>query len=197
MPETLQAAIDFRHKQMNVLLDDRSSEARIRVHAARFGGAALEADIAIVRPPGHETLNVVIPWSRDRFQFTSKQNTSPLPAPSVSGLTSTSSKREVVRGPGLRPRSLEIRLLLELGRRLGVQGGQTVGLNLGGGWTDGTGMTENGICVDGRLTKIGDDLEFTYDSDYMRQWSVRSRASDASIWSLCRSSSGWQRPTCG
>jgi hypothetical protein len=41
-------------------------------------------------------------------------------------------------------------------------------------------MTENGICVDGRLTKIGDELEFTYDAgDYMRPWTVRSRASDA------------------
>ncbi|HSP56231.1 MAG TPA: DUF2804 domain-containing protein, partial [Dehalococcoidia bacterium] len=62
----------------------------------------------------------------------------------------------------------------------GIQSGKTVGLNLGGGWTDGTGMTENGICVDGRLTKIGDDLAFTYDTgDYMRPWTVRTAASDA------------------
>ena len=33
--------------------------------------------------------------------------------------------------------------------------GRVLGFNLGGAWTDGTGMTENGICLDGRLSKIG------------------------------------------
>jgi len=181
MPETVQAPIDFRHKQMNVLLDDRSSDTRIRVNAGRFGGFSLEADIAVARPAGHETLNVVIPWSRDRFQFTSKQNTLP-----ASG-TVRIGEDEYVFEEG---KSFAV---LDYGRGVwkydcfwnwgagsGLQDGRTVGLNLGGGWTDGTGMTENGICVDGRLTKIGDELEFTYDSnDYMRPWTVRSRASDA------------------
>ncbi len=61
------------------------------------------------------------------------------------------------------------------GSASGVQGGRTVGLNLGGQWTDGTGMTENGICVDGRLTKISEDLAFEYDrADMMKPWRVRT-----------------------
>jgi len=60
-----------------------------------------------------------------------------------------------------------------------VQGGRTVGLNLGGQWTDGTGMTENGICIDGRLTKISEDLVFEYDRAVMMQpWRVRTAATD-------------------
>jgi hypothetical protein len=56
-----------------------------------------------------------------------------------------------------------------------VQGDHTVGLNLGGQWTDGTGMTENGICIDGRLTKIGADLRFAYDRpDLMAPWSIQT-----------------------
>ena len=65
------------------------------------------------------------------------------------------------------------------GAASGVQGERVVGLNLGGKWTDGTGMTENGICVDGRLTKIGEDLTFEYDpGDRMKPWRIRTAGSD-------------------
>jgi hypothetical protein len=180
MPNTVEAPIDFRSKKMNVLLDDTLRSVGIHVDAPQFGRGPLAADIAVTRPAGHETLNVVIPWSRDRFQFTSKQNTLP-----ASG-TVCIGDDEYVFEEG---KSFAV---LDYGRGVwkydcfwnwgagsGLQDGHVVGLNLGGGWTDGTGMTENGICVDGRLTKIGDDLEFTYDeSDYMRPWAVRTRGSD-------------------
>jgi hypothetical protein len=151
------------------------------VDASNFGGTTLTAEVGVTRPAAHETLNVVIPWSRDRFQFTSKQNT--LPASGTVRL----GDQEYMFEEG---KSFAV---LDYGRGVwkydcfwnwgagsGIQSGKTVGLNLGGGWTDGTGMTESGICVDGRLTKIGDDLDFTYDArDYMRPWTVHTRASDA------------------
>src|SRR5262249_32069646 len=65
------------------------------------------------------------------------------------------------------------------GSASGYQNGRLVGLNLGGQWTDGTGMTENGICVDGCLTKISEDLAFEYDrSSMMNPWRVRTSVSD-------------------
>lgn len=61
-----------------------------------------------------------------------------------------------------------------------MQQGRLVGLNLGGQWTDGTGMTENGICIDGRLTKIGDDVRFEYDrARLMEPWRIRTATTDA------------------
>ena len=55
--------------------------------------------------------------------------------------------------------------------------GRTLGFNLGGTWTDGTGMTENGICLDGRLSKIGEDLAFVYDeADFMKPWRIRTKS---------------------
>jgi hypothetical protein len=52
--------------------------------------------------------------------------------------------------------------------------GAVVGIQLGGRWTVGTGFTENGITVDGRLNKIGAELEWTYDWDEPhRPWRVR------------------------
>jgi len=62
---------------------------------------------------------------------------------------------------------------------LGLGFGRTIGLNLGGQWTDGTGMTENGVCVDGRLTKVSEDLVFEYDrTAWMKPWRVRTAVTD-------------------
>ena len=54
-----------------------------------------------------------------------------------------------------------------------------MGLQFGGKWTVGTGSTENGVVVDGRLSKISSELEWTYDWDHpMRPWRVRTVDSD-------------------
>ncbi len=62
---------------MRVAFTDEGAGTRIRVEAQDFGGMRLEADILVQKPEGHETLNVVIPWSDIQFQYTSKQNTLP------------------------------------------------------------------------------------------------------------------------
>jgi len=179
VPEHVAGDMVIDNQRMRVALTDEGAGTRIRVTAADFGGAPLEADIVVRRPAGHETLNVVIPWSDDVFQFTSKQNTLPafgyvrlgdelmeLGSPAFGCLD---------YGRGVWPEHT----VWNWGAASGVQGGRTVGLNLGGQWTDGTGMTENGVCVDGRLTKISEDLVFAYDrSAWMRPWRVRSAVTD-------------------
>jgi hypothetical protein len=139
----------------------------------------LDADILVERPAAHETLNVVIPWSDAQFQFTSKQNTLP-----ASGHVRLGDERFdftdgsfacLDYGRGVWPEHT----LWNWGAASGMQAGHVVGLNLGGQWTDGTGMTENGICIDGRLTKISEDLVFDYDRDArMQPWRVRTSVSE-------------------
>ena len=54
--------------------------------------------------------------------------------------------------------------------------GAVVGLQLGAKWTEGTGFTENGILVDGRLNKIGEELEWIYEWEQpLQPWRVRHR----------------------
>ena len=179
MPEGVAGDIAIGHPALSVQLLDEGAGTRIRVQASDFGGAPMEADIVVGRPPGHETLNVVIPWARDVFQFTSKQNTLPARGYVVLG----DERLEfgdgafgcLDYGRGVWPEHS----IWNWGAASGVQGGRTVGLNLGGQWTDGTGMTENGICIDGRLTKISEDLVFEYDrSAWMRPWRVRTAVTD-------------------
>ncbi|HET8943899.1 MAG TPA: DUF2804 domain-containing protein [Dehalococcoidia bacterium] len=175
IPEIVAGDMVVDQPAMRVALTDEGTGTRIRVEAGDFGGMRVEADIVVQRPEGHETLNVVIPWSDVQFQYTSKQNTLPasgyvllgdelleLAAPAFGCLD---------YGRGVWPKYT----VWNWGSASGVQGGRTVGLNLGGQWTDGTGMTENGICVDGLLTKISEDLVFEYDRGaMMKPWRVRT-----------------------
>ena len=180
MPEYVHEDVRFRHKRLKVRVRDDGANVRMTAKARSFGGAPLQAEIDITRPAGHETLNVVIPWSRDRFQFTSKQNTLP-----ASGFVQIGNERYEFE-PGNSWAVLDYgrgvwryNTFWNWGAASGPQNGHTIGLNIGGGWTDGTGMTENGVCIDGRLHKIHTDLRFTYDAgDCMKPWQIDTPGSD-------------------
>lgn len=143
--------------------------------------ASLRAEIDL--PPDHESLNVVIPWSDRRFQFTSKHQARPAQGVLTIGTTSRVFGRDdeawgvldVGRG------RWRYRNRWNWGGGAGrADTGAVVGIQLGGKWTEGTGFTENGVIVDGRLTKIGVELDWSYDWDHpTRPWSVA--ASDGSI----------------
>jgi hypothetical protein len=180
VPETVAGDLVLEHAAMRVALTDEGAGTRIRVESDDFGGAPLDADIHIARPVGQETLNVVIPWSDVQFQYTSKQNT--LPATGYVRLggerwefSAPSSYGCLDYGRGVWPEHT----VWNWGSASGVRAGRVVGLNLGGQWTDGTGMTENGLCIDGRLTKISEDLIFEYDTAArMQPWRVRTAVTD-------------------
>jgi hypothetical protein len=138
-------------------------------------GRAASLDVLVTQPPGHESLNVVIPWSDRRFQFTSKHQA----RPARGSLTVGDEVHDLDGGWGV----LDVgrgrwpyRTRWNWGGGAGAAtDGRTVGLQLGGKWTDGTGFTENGILVDGRLVKIGADLTWAYDWDRpLDPWRVTS-----------------------
>ncbi len=127
-----------------------------------------------------ESLNVVIPRSRDIFQFTAKHHSLP-----TSGFVKIGDKRYDFNpdysfavldyGRGIWPRKAEWNWAMA-SQRLG---GRRIGLNFGGKWTDGTGMTENAVFVDGVMTKIHEDVLFTYNKkNFMKPWKIRTKFSD-------------------
>ena len=144
----------------------------------------LEARIDL--PPGHESLNVVIPWSDTRFQYTSKHQARPAHGVwTVGDRTVRFGDRAVAGDEDDEPEAwgeLDVgrgrwpyRTRWNWGGGAGrSEQGAVVGLQLGAKWTEGTGHTENGVIVDGRLTKIGVELDWTYDWDApMHPWRVR------------------------
>lgn len=51
--------------------------------------------------------------------------------------------------------------------------GKPIGFNLGAVWTDGTGMTENGFVINGRLTKLSENVLYEYNKkDLMKPWAI-------------------------
>ncbi|MGQ0832076.1 MAG: DUF2804 domain-containing protein [Microthrixaceae bacterium] len=146
--------------------DDRGTTLAATWTEPNGRAGTLEAHVAL--PPGHESLNVVIPWSDERFNYTSKHQARPAQGTLVVGDRtwrfgdSEGDAWGVLDvGRGRWPSEIT----WNWGGGAGRAEGHVVGLQFGAKWTDGSGYTENGITVDGRLTKIGRELDWRYDWD--------------------------------
>jgi hypothetical protein len=141
-------------------------------------GSRLVIDLGVSWPVSHETMNVLVPFDDTSFQFTSKHQALP-----VRGFVRVDSKEH-----GFGPEN-EAFACLDFGRGrwppriawnwafgAATRGGRTIGVNLGGLWTDGTSVTENGFVVDGRAHKIRDAVVFEYDPRaLMKPWHICTR----------------------
>jgi len=159
---------------LDLVDDERGTHLTARWHE-RDGGAG-SLDVLVALPAGHESLNVVIPWDDDTFNFTSKHQARP-----ATGELTARDRRWEVGGPagdawgvldvgrGRWPSTIR----WNWGGGAGRAGDRVVGLQFGAKWTEGTGFTENGFLVDGRLTKIGRELSWDYDwDDPMQPWRI-------------------------
>lgn len=178
--------VHFQRAGLEISIEHKNQETehsvQFRVVMPRFGGRGLIADLVASYPVDHDTLNVVVPWSPTRFQFTGKHNTLPATGTVQLGGIGDTGTEEINfdgaqsfacldYGRGVWP----YRCTWNWGAASGRLHGRTVGLNLGGQWTDGTGSTENGVCIDGRLVKIHEDLVWRYDpNDWMKPWRIRT-----------------------
>jgi hypothetical protein len=119
-----------------------------------------------------ESLNVVIPWSERRFQYTSKQTALYSRGTVTAGARTydfSTAFATLDYGRGVWPYSVT----WNWANAAGVQDGQVFGLQFGGKWTDGTGQNENGFIAGGRLHKIHDDVVFTY-GRFAEPWTLKS-----------------------
>ncbi len=129
----------------------------------------LDIDLVVHRGD-RESLGVVVPWSDRLFQYTVKDVGAP-----VTGTIRVGGAEVPVDGH-------DSFAVLDHGRgrwpysvtwNWAAGAGQGRGITLGGRWTDGTGMTENAVVVDGRLHKIAATLRWSYDrDDWLRPWRI-------------------------
>ncbi|MDL9978880.1 DUF2804 domain-containing protein [Microbacterium candidum] len=151
----------------------RTTRLRAEIADASF-------DITVTRPAGHECLAVVVPWSDTRYQYTVKD----VALPASGTVTVDGTVHDVTgwatldHGRGRWPYDVS----WNWGAGAGISDGRTIGIQVGGQWTDGTGSTENGIVIDGRLHKIHDELRWTYDiANWRKPWRISGGGLDASF----------------
>ncbi|MFC7365332.1 MULTISPECIES: DUF2804 domain-containing protein [Bhargavaea] len=171
----------FTHPDMNIQMIHFKGETQLLVTVPDFDGELLHADLHIGHPEDEESLNVVVPWNRSQYQFTAKHHLLP-----VEGFITIDDRRFRIGreesfavldfGRGVWPRKATWNWAMASQR----YGRRRIGLNFGGQWTDGTGMTENAIFIDGKMYKISEDVLFDYDpQDYMKTWNIRTKFTDS------------------
>lgn len=176
--EPCTGTMSARGRSVEVTLQESTGGTHLRAIGTSRDAATIDVDIVVAQPDGHEGLNVVIPWSDRRFQFTSKQNTRPATGTVRVGDASWTLDAAhdawgvLDLGRGIWPYRNRWNWAAGSGH---AEDGALVGVQMGGKWTEGTGHTENALCIDGRLTKIGHELEWDYSWNHpMRPWRVRT-----------------------
>lgn len=181
MPDNVYESVSFKDSVIELSLLQEQNGTHIIASCKDFEGLSMEADILVNRPEGHETLNVVIPWNKKTFQFTSKQEALPSSGVLRVGEQSYSFNTEnsfscLDFGRGIWP----YKVTWNWGNASGMVGGKSFGLNLGAKWTDDTGMNENAFVLDGKLTKISEDVTFKFNAqNIMEPWLIESCATDS------------------
>ncbi len=170
-PGTAPLRID--HDGLDLALIDDARGTHITAAWTERDGRAGHLAVTVAAPPGHESLNVVIPWSDELFNFTSKHQARPATGELVVG-----DRRRAIGGGRDGTGGTDAWGVLDVGRGrwpavidwnwgggAGRAGDHVVGIQIGAKWTAGTGFTENGVIVDGTLNKIGRELQWDYDWD--------------------------------
>lgn len=160
-----EGTVSARARGLAITIEQGARGTRLHAATPQVG---LQLDVAL--PDGHEAMGVVVPWSARRFQYTLKDVGRP-----VSG-------RLVVRGEAFDVDASDSFAVLDHGRgrwpyavtwNWAAGSGPGRGIQLGGRWTDGTGMTENALLVDGRVHKIGHELRWDRDpGHWQRPWRI-------------------------
>lgn len=163
-PGTAPLRVRRRHLDLEIA-DDEAGATHLRARWNERGGAPARLDATVDLPPAHESLNVVIPWDDRRFQYTSKHQARPARGELVVGDRRWSFGQNDAWGVldvGRGRWPYRTRWNWGGGAGRDVSGEHVVGVQIGGKWTEGTGFTENGVIVDGTLTKIGRELRWEY-----------------------------------
>lgn len=180
MLEGINDSLEYINSKMRVSFKGEVENTKMRVDCSEFGKGTISVDLMIKRPENYESINVVIPWSKRKFQFTSKQNCIPVEGKIIYNgetfeLHKENSFASLDFGRGVWPYNTKWNWVT----CSGSFNNRIIGFNLGGTWTDGTGMTENGFVIDGTVNKLSENIIFEYDKENMMEpWHIKSKDTD-------------------
>lgn len=180
MPSKVLESVSFSNDELEIQLLFQNNQTFINVKCDEFDNDRLHAELVVEHEQNNESLNVVIPWNRYLYQFTAKHHCLP-----TEGFVKIGNRKYIFNkeenfavldfGRGVWPR----KAIWNWGMASQRQRKHVIGLNFGGKWTDGTGMTENAVFVDGKMTKIHEDVLFQYDrTNFMKPWYIKTKFTD-------------------
>lgn len=160
---------------INISMEPTSQGTRLRLESDR-----IQIDVFAEEPPGHESMSVVVPWDRRRFQLTRKSNC----MKTQGSVVADGARYEILRdsafatldhGRGRWPYSI----IWNWASASGQSDGHEIGLQFGAKWTEGTPSTENALRIDGKIHKVSEELDWSYDtSNFMKPWTIRGAGVD-------------------
>ena len=181
LPDHVEASVGFAGAGIEYANQIDGTDLAVRFRGRAGDGTAIAAEFAVQRPPGHESLNVVVPWTATRFQCNSKHAALPCAGEVLAGerryaLDPRTCFAVQDWGRGMWP----YRSFWNWGVATGRVGDTLLGVNFGAKWTGGTGSNENGILCNGRLHKVMEDLRWDYDPrEWRKPWRVVAERSGA------------------
>ena len=181
LPDHVEASVGFAGAGIEYANQIDGTDLAVRFRGRAGDGTAIAAEFAVQRPPGHESLNVVVPWTETRFQCNSKHAALPCAGEVLAGerryaLDPRTCFAVQDWGRGMWP----YRSFWNWGVATGRVGDTLLGVNFGAKWTGGTGSNENGILCNGRLHKVMEDLRWDYDPrEWRKPWRVVAERSGA------------------
>lgn len=167
-----------RARMRGLEIDIEEVAGGTRLRAAAPG---LAVDVLATRGEDHESLAVVVPWSRRRFQYTVKD----VGRPATGRVTVDGESTELQgawavldHGRGRWHHSVRWNWAAAVGRTDGHQ----LGLQFGARWTHGTGMTENAVILDGRVHKISENVVWDYRRESpLEPWTITGSDVDVTL----------------
>lgn len=165
-----------RMRGLEISITEEAGGTRLQARAE-----GLSVDVFAELPAGHESLAVVVPWTDRRFQYTVKDVTRPARGHvTVAGETTELADAWAMLDHGRGRWFHDVRW--NWGAAVGRTDGHLLGMQFGARWTEGTGMTENALMLDGRVTKISEQLVWEYDLERpMEPWRIRGTDLDVTL----------------
>lgn len=176
--------IVYEGKNLNVKIINSNDKTKIELFINNFYENNCLMGYFNIYNKDVESLNIVVPWSKKKYTYACKQS-----ALQCEGALSIGNDYiKFVKGEsygsqdfgrGVWKRNIKWNWIT---CSTTIMDNKYLGINLGAHWTAGSGITENGIILDGKAYKIEEDVEFQYDNDdLMKPWSIKSESNNINL----------------
>ncbi len=178
IPNSPYESATFSHPELFIEIKAETNKTCIEVDG-EIKKRPIHVNISISRSITHPTLNVVVPWSDKRFQFTSKQLSFPANGDACinnNKLTFSENTSFACLDYGAGKWKYKTNWNWSAGSTLNTPPEEKIALNLGAKWTDNTGQNENGIWIGNTFHKINEDVVFLWNSQNPNNpWKIKSK----------------------